>query len=255
MEELMPELITLNEDNFSKFLSVMSILRQTCTDLIVKEGRICQLTDRRSAIYEIDMSSLIKESTLLLSGIGIKADLLSTFKQQNSDIDLIVDEQTYIFQDNASQLIFQKPQEKYLTNSYIPEEQLYEKLKIEEGQIFHLEIKKFLIDRLASFAKGLSATMVKLEFNGDKVVFIVSNSDKNVATEAKFVKATLDQEVTALCVFPIQPFLAGEKIDLECFYREDHENLLLKFSTKIGEGSDSINIVTWSMSKIITETE
>lgn len=244
----MSETINLGKEKFAKFLSVFNVIRQSCMDLVIKEGKICQLSDRRSAIYQMDITPLIGEATLLLGSIAIKADLLDPFKKQESSMELIVDERSYNFKDDKSEIIFQIPSERFLTNTFIPQEQLDQKLHVDDsGCIFRTTLDKYLIDRLAALSKGLSATTIKMKFEEGKAIFIMISGDKNEVTEAKLIKVDLEQEITGVCVFPVQPLLLGENIELECYRKEDQENLLLKITFKI----EDIPMSVWSLAKLI----
>jgi len=247
--------IELPNEEFSKFTSVLGIVSKMCTDLTVKDGIICQSSDRRSSILNIDISSILGESTVLISGVSSKVDLLEPFRKQGVDMYLDISHNFYSFRDDLSKLEFTKPIEEYLNNKFRSAEELNSKLMVEKnGTIFEYQISKFLIERLTALQRGLSASTIRFEFNGDKADIVVSASDNpSTTTIGKLVTIeNLERNVNGICVFPIQPFLlGGDQINVEGIFRGDGENILLKLNTDINE----IPINMWCIAKLVEPEE
>lgn len=244
--------IELPNEEFSKFTSIIGIVSKMCTDLTIKDGIICQSSDRRSSILYIDVNSILGESTVLISGVSSKVDLLEPFRKQGVDMQLDITNNFYSFRDDLSKLEFTKPIEEYLNNKFISTEELQSKLMIDnDGCIFEYQISKFLIERLVALQRGLSASTIRFEFLENKVDVVVSASDNpSTTTVGKLV--TIDnlfnKNVKGICVFPIQPFLlGGDQVNVEGIFRGDGENILLKLNTDINE----IPINIWCIAKLI----
>lgn len=243
--------IELPNEEFSKFASILGIVSKMCTDLTIKDGIICQSSDRRSSILYIDVNSILGESTVLISGTSSKVDLLEPFRKQGVDMYLDITNNFYSFRDDLSRLEFTKPIEEYLNNKFISSEELKSKLMIDkDGHIFEYQISKFLIERLVALQRGLSASTIRFEFTGNKVDVVVSASDNpSTTTVGKLV--TIDsicKDINGICVFPIQPFLlGGDQVNVEGIFRGDGENILLKLNTDINE----IPINIWCIAKLV----
>jgi len=251
MSEKANILIELPSEKFSKFTSMLSIVSKMCTDLTIKDGIVCQSSDRRSSILNIDISGIIGESTVLISGVSSKVDLLEPFRKQSVDMSLEITNNHYSFKDNLSKLEFTKPIEEYLNNKFISSDELRSKLMINEDEnIFEYQISKFLIERLTALQRGLAASTIRFEFTGNKVDIVVSASDNPSSTAiGKLVTIEgLNKDVNGICVFPIQPFLlGGDHINVTGIFRGDGENILLKLNTDINE----IPINIWCIAKLV----
>lgn len=243
--------IELPNEEFSKFTSILGIVSKMCTDLTIKDGIICQSSDRRSSILSIDINTIIGESTVLISGVSSKVDLLEPFRKQGVDMQLDITNSYYSFKDSLSKLEFTKPIEEYLNNKFISSNELQSKLMVDDnGYIFEYQISKFLIERLVALQRGLSASTIRFEFAGNKVDIVVSASDNpSTTTIGKLVTIEdINKDVKGICVFPIQPFLlGGDQVNVEGIFRRDGENILLKLNTDVNE----IPVNIWCIAKLI----
>lgn len=248
-------MLELPNEIFSKFSSILSVVSKMCTDLTIQDGIICQASDRRSSIISIDMSTLLGEATVLISGVSSKVDLLEPFKKQSVDVQLEIGNRFYTFQDNYSKLEFAKPVEEYLNNRFISSDDLQTKLSVaKDGRVFEYQISKFLIERLVALQRGLAASTIRFEFMGNRVQVVISASDNpSTTTIGKLITINdIDREIRGTCVFPIQPFLmGGDRIDVECIFRNDGENVLLKLNTLV----DEIPINIWCIAKLVVEED
>lgn len=246
-------LIELPNDKFSKFTSILNIVSKMCTDLTIKDGIICQSSDRRSSILYINVNDIIGESTVLISGVSSKVDLLEPFRKQSVDMSLEITHNHYSFKDDLSKLEFTKPVEEYSNNKFISHEELQSKLMVDKNEnIFEYQISKFLIERLIALQRGLAASTIRFEFSGNKVDIVVSASDNPSSTSiGKLITIDgLNKEVNGICVFPIQPFLlGGDHINVNGICRGDGENILLKLNTDISE----VPINIWCIAKLIED--
>ncbi|MCK5017389.1 MAG: hypothetical protein KAS32_10010, partial [Candidatus Peribacteraceae bacterium] len=228
-------------------------------DAHIEKGQICQMTDRRSSIYKIDLSQVLGESDLLLSNIEGKVALLEPFRKQNVEMELVIDEGSadsnmkfYFFQDELTKIRFTKPLERFMGNEYIVDEEFQSRLNItDEEPIFSYNMSKFLIERLIALAKGMAASVLMLELNGDSGDFTIASGDKNVTTFGKLVTVDLNREVSGTCAFPIAPFIIGaDSLTLECYQRGNAGSSLL---LKISASHDGIPIEIWAISNLVNE--
>jgi len=215
--------INLGKENFSKFLSITTVVSKLCQDLSIKDGKVSQSSDRKTSILCADLSSILGKAELLMSRISVKTELLIPFRNQQVEMDLIIEQEErsrYIFKDRFSQLTFDKPLQRYLSNDYLTDEEVSYKLSLDErGSIFDCEFSKFIVERLAAFSKGLEAHELRLELKDGKAHFRVSSRDGTSSSRVLTVK-DLNRKVTGVCDFPITPFLLVEKMDITCFLRK-----------------------------------
>lgn len=242
-------------EKFSKFLLIMSKLADICTDLPIMGGKICQMSNRRNAFYCIDVMGVVGATDIILSNIKPKVALLDSFRSQQTRVILEISQNDYVFKDTYSKFKFSKPLEQYLSNQYISENDLQDKLQIEgQGPIFEHSMGKFLIDRINSISKALSASLLRIEFEGNTANFNIVTGDNTSATVATIVSIPIDREVRGISVFPVDAFRLGTAGDtqLSCFFRgTDMSQTLLK----IVSTTEDIPIEIWCLSKLVTGDE
>lgn len=246
--------ITLGDEKFRKFTSILSTLSRVCTDLSIKNSKIAQRSDIRNSIYLSDVSSIFGEDVeLLVSGIQSKVDILEPFKKQQASVVLVSDDVSYSFYDDYSRIKFIKPMEKYINNEFIQEDEISRMLSIPEGgEILQHEIGKFILDRLSGISKGLAANMIMVVFEGTKAKFKITASDNTSSTIGTIFSVDLQREFTGIAAFPITPFLMSSgDIKISCYLRgDDRENILLKLELAIEE----VPMEIWCISKISTDS-
>jgi len=243
------KLISLGKDNFSKLLSVIRMVSFLCEDISIKNGRVSQLSDRKTSIFDVSLKSILGESDLLMSRISVKSDLLTPFKTQQVEVSLLIEEGEdfwYKFKDQYSEIKFRKPLERYLTNSYLTEEEVDARLNLDDGgYVFETKLSKFIIERIAAFSKGLEAHELCLEFKNSEARFKVMSKD-GASSSTVHTEKNLNREIKGTCNFPINPFLLVEKVDISCFlkHREDDtekQTVLLRLTSEV----EDIPIMIW----------
>jgi len=249
----------LPTETFSKFFSIMNLISKICTDMTIKEGVVRQYSDRRHAIFNIDLSDILGDITLYLSGVASKVDLLDPFKKQGVSVKLEETEPGsttgfYIFKDDYSKIEFQKPLERYLNNKYMSQDELTNRLSIDEdGHIFEYQISKFLLERLTALQKGLGASIVKLSFRDGKAHFIVTAGDKTstITTVGRLLTIdNLERDIVGDCVFPIQPFLlGGDNVTIKGFFRGNGDTVLLKLNSTV----EDVPVDMWCIAHLVGE--
>lgn len=245
--------INLGKENFSKFLSITTIVSRLCQDLSIKNGKVSQSSDRKTSILCADLSSILGKAELLMSRIPIKTELLMPFRNQQVEMELIIEQEErsrYIFKDRFSQLTFDKPLQRYLSNEYLTDEEVSYKLNLDDkGDIFDCEFSKFIVERLAAFSKGLEAHELRLEFKDGKAHFRVSSTDGTSSSRVLTVR-DLNRKISGICDFPISPFLLVEKMDIACFLkkREDEsskQTVFLRLTSEVEEISLNIWVLAF----------
>jgi len=246
-DTIMNTKISLNASQFGTLATIISMISKVCQDVIIREGKISQLSDRRSSIFSIDLTSLVNEESLMLSGIKAKSELLEPFKKQTVDVDLILTPTTSIFQDTYSKIEFQHPLEKYLASPFISEDDLQNKLALDnDGHIFSYTMLKMIIERLSAIQKGLEATKLLVEFKDGEAIFKVKAADKLQSTVGKIMTITdLSENITGVCVLPINPFILGfENIEIDCYKGKPvngKDRIVLKMTSNV----DEIGVTMW----------
>jgi hypothetical protein len=203
----------LNKDKFAAFFNTLNILKIQCEDLVVQSGKICQLNNRKSAIYVIDLNTILGDISFQISGIIQKYELLFPFKMQSVDVSLQLTDTSYLFKDSVSKIEFRKPSSGFLTNQYIESNELINRLNISNDKVFEYKMNKSHINRLNAYSKALSATTLKIKFSGDNATLYMIPADSSVTTEVTLLTITdeLEESLDGVMNIPIDAFVACAK--------------------------------------------
>jgi len=216
-----PISIHLESEKVSCLLNTFSRLAKVCHDVEIINGEICQHTNSKTAIFNIDLSNIIGNISIDMISLQGKVDLLDPFKKQKVDMDLEITETKHTFKDDYSQIVFINPVKEYLNNRFISETDRDNRYIVFDPNqpIFEVEIQRFLINRMDALGRGLDSTFLQLEFTGDKCDLIVCPvGDASASTIGKILTIDLDIETTGTTVFPLDPFILGfDEISVKCY--------------------------------------
>jgi len=250
----MSKRIELSLEKYETFLSVIKALKDSCTDLSIRNGMICQTDDLSKAIFKIDLSPVFGERVnLLMSSIKVKYDLLETFRKQRVPMSLEFDERGYSFQDTVSRLYFVSPVEQFInpSNRFIPQEDLDRKLSLEEEIILEYTFESLILKRLHAFVRGLSATRIMIEFKNGFATWKVLPSDKSMNTVGDLSRVEVNVDIEGIAVFTTQPFLIGvEELKSKIFYQQGKTKLLLQLTSELGNDI-KVPIDIWGISNLV----
>jgi len=248
--------ISLDKDNFGVFMDMISILSKACDDLVIKNGIICQKSNKRSLIMQVDMTHILGDVDLLMSNIPIKEKLLTPFRRQGAAMDLIINNDGYEFQEQESKINFKKPLENYLTNKYMPVENLATTLNIDDnGKILDREIGKHLIERVPTLTEALGATLIQVDFQDRKASYKIRPADTNSTTVGTLmVVEDLEQEIEGFCAFPVEPFQVNvDSFDSQMWYThansDGDRNVIMRLDAFV-DGGQNVPMTLWSLSQI-----
>lgn len=175
---------TLKRDEFSKFLNSIKLIQDVCTDCDIQNGVIRQRTNDRHAIVEIDLSSVLDDSTLCFTLLKQKIALLKSFELDDSarvgddekDITIELNEKTYKFIDVFSTLTFRIPIRKFLDNTFVSVEEVSNMFALrEEDLVLSYNVSSYMCRRIKSITEG---------FNTDVVVWKMKGFDASLQTES-----------------------------------------------------------------------
>lgn len=245
--------IKLDNEKFTLFMQVISLISKSCNDLTIKNGSIRQSTNTRSAIFNIDLSAEdslgLSDVSFSISGIQQKEKLLSILCKQASDLDISIDESDITFADEFTTIKTIQPLEKFLTNPYISEEELDAKLNLDPlGQFLNCELDDHIIERLNVMSDALSASILRIDLLGDKAIFTMRSSDNIATTNVELITIEAEDLLpeNKYCSYPIEPFqMHSNHFDLQFWFNKDHTKSLLKLSTEIGSEERKVPIIIW----------
>ena len=241
--------VSLNPEKFSSFMSIVSLLSSTCNDMVVNKGVICQASNTKAIYFNIDMTSVIGEQDIILSNIQMKEKILSMFKKNPGDVSITMADKEFVFEDSYSMITFRKPLESYITNKYIPSEEMEDKIAVnEKGVLIDLVLEKFIIERLKIMSESLSAIGIVVVFNGKEASFKLRSGDKDSTASGTLMHINnMSYELNGYTVLPVEPFkLSAERYGIQMWFN-DKGNIITKISPILGKKTDDTENPTEQM--------
>jgi hypothetical protein len=238
----MSEVIKLSADNFNYFMNVISLISANCNDMVIHNGIIRQKSNTKAYSFDIDVRQIFGERSMILSNVKMKEKALSIFKKNPNDVEIIIDEEYFMFRDAYSDVRFRKPLEQYITNKFITEDEITNivSMREENGEIFSVELERFMVDRLKIISDTLSAIVFRVQFSGRKAELKLRSSDKESSMSSLLMTVdNLEQELKGYTAISVQPFLIPvEKFDMTLWFNTQNR-VVTKISTSIGGPKES----------------
>jgi len=240
--------ISLDAEKFNQFIQCISILRDLCNDIDIRDGIVRQRSNDRTVIFEMDMTSLISNLSIPITNIKQKFDLFKMYS--NEEVTILLDDTKFSITDNYSTINFNKPTLEYMDNKYITNEELTSIFELfDDDMILKIDISKTISDRLKVISQSFNVNSVQIFFNGDKGILSSSNQAKD--QNAKLIdNIVLNKEIDkSITNINITPFIIGHDSNIDFSVYNDKENQLINCSkANIGE----VNISIYGRSIIIS---
>ncbi len=227
--------IMMNKEDFESFFRCISILKDISTDIDLKDGWIRQRTDNNSSVFEIDLTTLLQDISLPITGLKQKIDLLKCFLDKE-EIEISVTDESYSFSDENMTLKFENPDKVYINNPFISEEELSNIFVIDDSDLIlktTLDEKTSNRIRIVSNAFNVNNVIVKFRKNSANITTKTQAKDQ----QATFFKDGLlsEVELDADSYLLVTPFTIDHDNDMEFeMYLISEDVIINKFSAEIG---------------------
>jgi len=249
----MSEIIPLDKNKFAVFMELLNAVSKACDDLVINEGKVCQKSNNRKFIYQIDLTTLLGTPSLMISGVAAKQKTLGPFHKQQVDMEIVIDD-FVTFQDQQSQFKVIRPLASHIANPFMTNESVMELLNIDtQGKIAEFTLEKHLIDRLIASSDAMAATLLRLQF-GNNIQLKIRPSDISSTTVMNLVTIDdIDLTLEGYANFAIEPFqLNVDEFKCEVWYRQGRDHVLLKLEAFL-DGEEQVPMILWGLSDIKTE--
>lgn len=238
--------VSLESNKFGELLRCLSLLKDICNDVDIRNGIIRQRTTDHSSIFEINLQSLIGSVDIPLVILKQKLDLLKTFTDH--EVIINISDSAVTFSDEYSSLKLSSPKLDYMDNKFITESELSNVLIIdEENLLLSANIQKYISDRIRVITQVFNVRNVSVDFNGDIATLSSKTNSKDqsakfmsgISVEKKFEAETCTNVV-------VDPFIIDCDSDIQFKMYMSTDNVCFsKFSTFISDVD--INIYTRSL--------
>lgn len=242
-------MVNLDAETFDEFIRCLSVLKDSCNDVDIKNGVVRQRSNDRAVIFELDLNSIISDLSMPISNLRQKFDLFKMFS--GHDVSIEVDEKSYKVFDTFSKVSFLNPKEEYMDNKYIPEEELSNIFELfEEDMLMQVEIASTISERLSIISKSFNVNSVKVSFDSEKGTISTTSQAKDQF--AKLIEdIDLNKEIDkSISNLVITPFIIEHDGNIDFIIYNDKENQLINKSvTSIGDAS----IIVYGRSILVVE--
>jgi hypothetical protein len=248
----------LKREDFSKFLNTLKLFQEHCTDCEISNGIIRQRSNDRHSIFEMDLTSVIGDTSFLFVLIKNKIGLLKAFEldtttiPEGSDqnISLDIDERNYKFTDLYSTMKFRIPLKKYLDNVFIDDSEFEGIFKLnEEDLILSTNINSYLTKRIKAISEGFENDVITLkmnEFTGDLEAETGNKENNSELVRGIELNAKMPKCQTRMIVLPFTLELNSDiKIDI---YKVSSKVVIGRFQMKFF----GVPITMYSQSELTT---
>ena len=256
--------VVLNKEKFDVFLNVLGIIRKNCKDVSIKNGTLCQNSDGRNVLYNADLSSIIGNIDLNLSGLDSKCDLFDIFrKQQSEEVYIETEPKIYKIGDTVSSILITKPNEETLNNKNRSTDNPFNEEEISKNltKIFDVKIGQLILNRFGSLKKTMASDNIMLDFTQKGCMLSLKQNDKNCGVVANVHKITdIKHQIIGRTIINVDCFLHSYgDVSFELYADENstEEGTMkcrYKISFKVGPKPE-IQITIWGAAKIITNDE
>ena len=203
--------ITLDINKYYSFLRLMSMFKDICKDIDIRDGVIRQKTSDGAALIEIDLTYLINDISVPLVFISKKLDLLKAFQGQEVMIEST--DKIIKISDRHSSFEFKKPSPNYIEkqNRFIPADEIQHVINIaDEDLILVTSITKTISDRIKTTSKVFEHNAINVSFLNDMGTISMSKDSK-------------DQHVDLVKDIPLEHTILGDTVLSSTPFVIDHD--------------------------------
>lgn len=233
-------------------MDILGLLSKSCDDLIIRKGIIRQRSNKKSTLFEIDCREIVGENTILLSDIATKEKLLTPFRKQSVDVNLIIEENGFIFHDEYSKIRHDRPFERYLQNPFIEEKDLLERIDMDNNiKIISGKFERHILDRMSIWTDILSATQLRVDFDGSSAIFTVRPSDSaNTTLGTLLILDGIEQPLEGYSGYAVEPFQANVENFAVDFWKQKSGIILMKLSSFI-DSEEKVPLTIYGLSGLV----
>jgi len=247
----------LGVGEFKVLLNVFNIVGNSCSDLMIKNGKICQSSDDTRSLFKCDLTPIIGDTNLNIVRIADVARILEIFNKQGSEVYINNTGTACTFYDEKSEYKTVQPIDQYVSNKYKTQEE-FELTTHADNRIILVTGEPFdknVCDRFAHISKQMSTTNTIIRFDRSKVKFLLSPSDEKNATIFDVISiGGLNDDLTGSgklsldFIFNCNPPLS---ISLAYVPGEGNKTVTLKSEFKIGlNQNDTLDMEVWGFAII-----
>ena len=241
MEE--PRSLSISSDKYEILLRSLSIFRDVCNDIDIRKGMIRQRSNDKTTIIQVDLRSILDDSSLPIVYIKSKLDMIKMFSGNDVTIDTFKDD--FKISDQYSSLKFAYPDLDYLDNRFLSQSDLDNIFVLDENKLLvSFKLSKVVTDRMKIVADGFNINTFTVCMQGETSLIKADSRAKD--QHAIFVKDVVNNRIYEAETSPVVfPFLVDHDHELTFEMYDLDKFVINKYMCKISD----IEIVIYSRSQ------
>jgi hypothetical protein len=251
--------IELDAEDFNSLLRCLTNLRDHCNDVDIRNGFVRQRSNDVTSVFEFDLRSIIGDTSLPISDLKQKLDLLKIFAGQDVEIEVEEgeDESSSFFtiSDEMSSVKFMFPTLQFMDNKFMTNQELESIFNFDDEDLFlSTEMTKVITDRIRVISENFNIKAIQVKFERDKASVVCSTQSKDqFATFTKDIPITIDFEEKHISNLGTVPFCIDHDtpLNFKMFKVPEQDISYNKFETELG----SVEIKICSRSSLISDEE
>ena len=249
--------INLTEEEYNDFMRCLTILKEICNDVDIRDGIIRQRSNDLTSVFEMDLTSIINNASIPITNLKKKIDVFKTFIGQAVSIEIHEEESVgdsfFIVSDDQTSIKFLFPTLEFMDNKMITQEELDNIFKLEEENlILSNDLNNVITDRIRIVTENFNTQAIQVKFENDKATISASTQSKDQYAKFKSdIPMNIDFDGNFSSNLSTIPFGVEHDTDLDFkMYKEEDQSICLnKIKTELG----SVEINIYSRSAIVED--
>jgi len=249
----MSSTIVLNIEKYNDFLRCVTNLKEICNDIDIRNGIVRQRSNDKTSVFEMDLTSIIEQSTFAISDLKKKLELLKTFSGQEVTISIEEGENGhFVFSDQYTSLKFLLPAAQFIDNKYMNESEVSSIFSLSDDDlILDHNITKMITDRIRIVTQTFNTAAIQVNFTGENASITAATQAKDQF--AKFVENITTNVILDNCSANLSTIPFGldhdENVTFKMYKVVEQPITLNKFTTMLGD----VNIAIFTRSSLIQD--
>lgn len=251
--------IDFDSEDFNTFLRCLINLKEICNDVDIRTGWIRQRTNDLTSVFEMDLTSLINTTTIPITNLKKKLDLLKTFAGHDVIIEIHEGETEsdsyFIVSDDQTSIKFSFPSLEFMDNKYMSEQERDNIFLLDEDELMlHDQLNNVISERIRIITDNFNTQSLQIKFVNDKATIIASTQAKDQTAKFKTdIPTNIEFDGKYTSNLSAVPFCIEHDTDLDFKMHKDPNQDLAYNQIKTDLGSVNINI--YSRAAIISDAE
>ena len=242
--------LIIHPTDFSNFLRCLSLLKDDCNDVDIREGILRQRTNLEENIIEMDLTPLVSDCDIVLSNLKQKLPLLKGLSGQ--EVNITSTDNNISFLGERSIFKFVNPRVDFLDNKFMPGQDLANIFTLrEEDVILEYAISKETSKLMKVIKRQFNIVSFQIYFEGDNASIVSTTTSNDQYSRIEY-GIPIRRPLKCFSNVVVTPFLIDHDGDILLKMYNTQETVCVnKFKTLVGK----ITLIVYGRSQLIEESE